>query len=179
MLKLTALFPPVGEADLRSVRLEIPRKGKWTSISEESIDPLSRTATFRIPNWDAAESTPYRVVYRWEGKNHTWAGTIRSEPTGATLKLGVFSCDNGYAFPLTRLVSNAKIHDPDLVFFAGDQIYEGYGGFGITREPADLAMLDYGSCSSAWQSEETPWWCTDYEAALPIGGLRLPRRDRR
>jgi alkaline phosphatase D len=29
------------------------------------------------------------------------------------------------------------------MFFAGDQIYEGYGGFGVIRLPVDRAMLDY------------------------------------
>ncbi|MBM3788382.1 MAG: hypothetical protein FJW30_28940, partial [Acidobacteria bacterium] len=70
-------------------------------------------------------------------------GHIRAEPAGGKLNLGVFSCDNGYVFPMTRLVQNAKHHDPDLLYFAGDQIYEGFGGFGITREPASVAMLDY------------------------------------
>ena len=55
----------------------------------------------------------------------------------------MLACDNGYVFPMTRLVNNVKVHDPDLLFFAGDQIYEAYGGFGIVREPVDVAMLDY------------------------------------
>lgn len=143
VLKLTALFPPLGELDVETTRLEVNRKGRWRTISERRIDPLSRTVTFRVANWDSSVSTPYRVVYRWEGKDNVWAGTIRREPAGATLKVGVLSCDNGYVFPMTRLVNNVKLHNPDLLFFAGDQIYEAYGGFGIVREPLDIAMLDY------------------------------------
>ena len=123
-------------------------------ISEKSIDLLSRTVTFRVANWDSSVSTPYRVVYRWEGKDQSWAGTIRREPAVATLKIGVLSCDNGYVFPMTRLVNNVKLHDPDLLFFAGDQIYEAYGGFGIVREPLDIAMLDYLFWQFGWTWRE-------------------------
>jgi hypothetical protein len=142
VMKMTALFPPLGDGDAKTARFEVQRGGKWTSLSDQPIDPMSRTATFRIADWNAAD-TPYRVVYRWQGKAHEWSGTIRREPNGGTLKVGVFSCDNGYVFPLPRMVANVKVHDPDLLYFAGDQIYEGYGGFGLAREPADLAMLDY------------------------------------
>ncbi len=143
VLKLTALFPPFGDADAKSARLETRRDGRWRKLADAPIDAMSRTATFRIEGWNAKEPADYRVVYRWQGRNHEWAGTIRKEPDDGKLKLGVFSCDNGYAFPLTRLTANVKIHDPDLLYFAGDQIYEGYGGFGIIREPADVAILDY------------------------------------
>jgi hypothetical protein len=143
VLKLTALFAPIGRSDSQTTRLEVNRNGKWMRISEHSIDPLSRTATFRVAGWDATVAVAYRVVYRWQGRDHAWTGTIRQEPSGGVLKIGVLSCDNGYVFPLTRLVNNVKVHDPDLLFFAGDQIYEAYGGFGIVREPVDVAMLDY------------------------------------
>ncbi|MEZ5366331.1 MAG: hypothetical protein R2748_29340 [Bryobacterales bacterium] len=58
--------------------------------------------------------------------------------------MGVFSCDHGECFPQQRMVRNIQIQDPDVVFFAGDQIYEGYGGFGVARDkPSEEAMLDY------------------------------------
>jgi alkaline phosphatase D len=143
ILKLTALFPPLGTEDRKTARLEVQHAGRWRKIAEATIDPLSRTATFRVAGWNASQQTPYRVVYLWQSQSYQWSGLIRSEPGAGSLKLGVFSCDNGYAFPLPRLTANVKIHDPDLLFFAGDQIYENYGGFGFVREPADLAMLDY------------------------------------
>ena len=30
-----------------------------------------------------------------------------------------------------------------MLYFSGDQLYEGHGGFGIIREPADPAILNY------------------------------------
>ncbi|MBL8212734.1 MAG: alkaline phosphatase D family protein [Bryobacterales bacterium] len=143
VLKLTALFPPMGPADAQQAQLEIRRGNRWQRAASAPIDSLSRTATFRLDKWDATKAAGYRVLYRWQNALHEWSGTIRQEPAGDTLKLGVFSCDNGYAFPLPRLTANVRVQDPDLLFFAGDQIYEGYGGFGFVREPASLAMLDY------------------------------------
>ncbi len=143
VLKLTALFPVLGAADAKTARLEVQRDGRWRRLSAQPIDPMSRTATFRAESWDSRQAVPYRVVYRWQGRDHEWKGTIRREPDAGKLNLGVFSCDNGYAFPLPRLTASVAKQDPDLLFFAGDQIYEGYGGFGFVREPADLAMLDY------------------------------------
>jgi hypothetical protein len=32
---------------------------------------------------------------------------------------------------------------PDMIYFSGDQLYEGHGGFGIIRDPADPAILNY------------------------------------
>jgi len=143
VVKLTALFPPVGASDSQQAQLEIRRDGRWRRAAAAAIDPMSRTATFRIDKWDASKPAEYRVVYRWRNKRYEWPGVIRQEPTNGTLNLAVFSCDNGYAFPLPRMTANVKVQDPDLLFFAGDQIYEGYGGFGFAREPAELAMLDY------------------------------------
>lgn len=143
VLKLTALFPPMGEADSRQAQLEIKRGGKWRKAAAAPIDQLSRTAVFRLEKWNSAVAADYRVVYRWQNVSHQWAGVIRQEPVAGKLTLGVFSCDNGYVFPQPLLTRNVKTQDPDLLFFAGDQIYEGYGGFGFAREPVELAMLDY------------------------------------
>lgn len=143
IVKLTALFPPMGAADSHQAQLEIRRDGRWRRAASAPIDPMSRTATFRLDRWDSSKPADYRVVYRWQNQRYEWPGVIRPEPSNGSLKLGVFSCDNGYAFPLPRLTANVAVQDPDLLFFAGDQIYEGYGGFGFNREPAELAMLDY------------------------------------
>lgn len=143
VLKLTALLAPV-EQNRSEVHFEIERDGEWERISSTGIDPHSRTSTFRVDNWDDREEQSYRVVYEWGGKEHQWHGVIKRNPSDAeSLSVGVFSCDHGYVFPNSRIVRNVKLQNPDLVFFAGDQIYEGYGNFGITREPFEIASLDY------------------------------------
>jgi hypothetical protein len=92
-----------------------------------------------------AGAVDYRMRYPWQGRDTGWSGTFAADPvgTGLPMKIGVFSCDNGYAFPLPAMVRNVKVQNPDLLFFAGDQIYESYGGLGIVRAPVEKAMLDY------------------------------------
>ena len=142
-LKLAALMAPVEEIDT-PVELQLKSGSEWKEVAKAKIDPLSRTALFRIDNWNDSLDTEYRVAYRWQGKMYHWDGTIRKDPRDKEIvSLAAFSCDNGYIFPNAKMAANVAIQDPDLLYFAGDQIYEGFGGFGIIRKPVDLAMLDY------------------------------------
>ncbi len=144
-LKLAAHFPPLGEADEWTARLETRRSTGWAAIASVAIDRLSRTAIFRVENWDDTREADYRVAYAWQGQEHYWDGVVREDPRGREqLRAGIFSCDHGEVFPQRRMVRNVALQDPDILFFAGDQIYEGYGGFGVARgKPSDEAMLDY------------------------------------
>jgi len=142
-LKLAALMAPVEESD-EPVCLQLRSGSDWKKVAEAKMDPLSRTALFRVDDWNESLDTEYRVAYRWQGKTYHWDGTIRKEPkVKEAVRLAAFSCDNGYIFPNAKMAANVAIQDPDLLYFAGDQIYESFGGFGIAREPVDLAMLDY------------------------------------
>ena len=142
-VKLSAQMPPLGEADAKEVKLDLKQNGQWSEAAAAVIDPLARTAIFRteVP----AGAVEYRVRYPWKGRDAEWSGTFADDPakSGRPLKIGVFSCDNGYAFPLPTMARNVAIQDPDLLFFAGDQIYESYGGYGLVRTPVEKAMLDY------------------------------------
>jgi hypothetical protein len=144
-LKLAALFPPLGEADEPTARLQTRRDSGWETLASAAIEPLSRTAVFRVHNWDDTKDVDYRVAYVWQEQEYYWGGVIRKDPRKADrLRIGVFSCDHGEVFPQHRMVRNVTLQNPDIVFFAGDQIYEGYGGFGVARgQPSELAMLDY------------------------------------
>ncbi|WP_161604548.1 alkaline phosphatase D family protein [Roseiconus nitratireducens] len=145
-LRLTAHFPPLGTADNWRARLQLQSDdGQWADAQESEIDKLSRTATFEIGAWDATRSRRYRIAYRWRGQDSHWQGEIRSDPRDQPqFRVAVFSCDHGELFPNRRIVDNVLHQNPDLVFFAGDQIYEGYGGFGAARSAGtEEAMLDY------------------------------------
>lgn len=145
-LKVAALFPPLGDSDDWTSRLQVRQSdGRWKTAAEAPIERLSRTAVFRIDDWDDRSDREYRVAYRWLGEDRYWGGVVRRDPRDEReLKVGVFSCDHGEVFPQHRLVGNVAIQDPDIVFFAGDQIYEVYGGFGVARgKPSEEAMLDY------------------------------------
>ena len=64
VMKLTAQMAPVGNGS-RTVRLQIRKQDEpgWKTIGEAVIDPLARTAAFRISDWDDTYKIPYRLVY--------------------------------------------------------------------------------------------------------------------
>lgn len=142
-VKLLAMLAPLGEEDPKSVSLEVRSGAGWAVIDTQDYDPLTYSAllTGVVPYGEV----DYRVRYNYQGEDHFWFGTFIVDPatTAEPLKIGVFSCDHGYAFPLPQMVKNVKEHDPNLLFFAGDQIYENYGGFRVIRRPVQTAMLDY------------------------------------
>lgn len=148
VLKLTALTGPLGEEDDRTLTMQIRRDKGWESIGKAELDRDAWTATFRFPNWDPAVTVPFRVVYRqvWrdgEDQDFTWEGTIRAEPNDRPLRLGALTCQNDYAFPYQPVVDNVAKLDPDMLYFSGDQLYENHGGFGVIRDEADPAILNY------------------------------------
>ena len=144
-LTVSAQMPPLGEADPDTVAFQVADGPDWQTLAHSRIDPDARVAVFRIDQWRHERPTDARLVYRWQGEPHAWAMTIRPEPApDRPLSVAVFSCDHGYAFPHAPLVADVLQRDPDVVFFAGDQIYEHVGGFGTARtQPVDFAILDY------------------------------------
>lgn len=148
VMKMSALTGPMGKADSQVVELHAQRGGRWQSLGEAKLDPDAWVATFRIPKWDEKTATPYKLVYREKHRDGTstpdeWAGTIQANPAGRPLRLAALTCQNDYGFPYEPVARNVAKLKPDLVFFSGDQIYESHGGFGIIREPAAPAILNY------------------------------------
>lgn len=141
VMKLTAQFAPVRTEGVR-VALQVSRSGRWTQVSESAIDALSRTATFRVPDWDHTADVPYRVVYN-DGRDHVYEGTVRRNPQKDRLVAGLLSCMNDHGFPHEPIVRNLRHFKPDVLLFVGDQIYERSASYGIERLPVDRAALDY------------------------------------
>ncbi len=105
-------------------------------------------ASFRIPNWDEKNETLYKLVYTEQHLDGTatkseWTGTIKPNPTDRPLRAGVLTCQKDYGFPYQPVVDNLIKLDPDMLYFSGDQIYEGHGGYGFSRDPAATAILCY------------------------------------
>ena len=103
-------------------------------MAASAIDPLSRTALFRVDDWDSAIDQDYRVTYRWNSNDGealaSWGGTVRKDPVHKdTIVMAGLSCSHSELFPNRYLVENLLLQDPDLVFFSGDQIYETNGGY--------------------------------------------------
>ncbi len=149
ILKMTTQMPPIGKKDGQSVDLQIKTGNSWKTISQATIDSLSRTATFKIEDWDVSKDTPYRITYQLytEGNklnDYYFEGNIRKEPWDKEeIVVAGFTGNNDLGFPNTDVYNGVKYHNPDLLFFSGDQIYEGVGGYGAQRTPFDKACIDY------------------------------------
>ncbi len=147
-LKLTAQMAPTGNAP-KTATLEIDTGSGWTSAGAAGIEADSRTATFKVENWDDTRDTPYRVVYTMPGydgsdQQYTYEGTIRKDPADKEqIVVAAFTGNNDLGFPHADVVRNVKHHQPDFLAYTGDSIYERVGEYGIEREPVDVAILDY------------------------------------
>ncbi len=148
-LKITAQMPPIGNKDGQTVDLQVKPENKWKTVLVTPIDSLSRTATFKIEDWDNSKDIPYRLAYKLYADNNKlreyyYEGLIRKEPFHKKeIVVAAFTGNNDLGFPNNDIVESVKYHNPDLIFFSGDQIYEGVGGYGAQRAPFDKACLDY------------------------------------
>jgi alkaline phosphatase D len=160
-LKLTAQMPPLGDSDTQTAQLQVRSSDdeEWRTVAESRLVQPGYTIPFRVENWDADRDMPFRIVYELrigpeKTRTHYWSGTIRREPsdkprfvvaafTGNKHFTGALQWNhNAIWFPHNELVAAVKHHDPDLLFFSGDQVYEG-DLTGAQREPPEKAMLDY------------------------------------
>ncbi len=147
-LKLMALLPPLGKNDNQEVSLQLRQGLSWNDVATESIEPDSRTAVFKIDDWDPSRNVDYRVEYiekdiKGTETNSHYQGTIRRDPVNKPLKLAGLTCQFTSGYPYTPLIKNLSQLNPDLLYFSGDQIYEPNGGYQIKREPTDLSIVSY------------------------------------
>ena len=149
VLKMTAQMAPVDEQDAQTVTLQIQNEKNWETVGEAEIEPLARTATFRIEHWQEQQDIPYRLVYKWsptraEPEAYYWSGTVQQNPVDKEeIVVAGFTGNNDLGFPNNEVVQHVMAHQPDVLVFTGDQIYEPVAGYGIQTEPLDKACLDY------------------------------------
>ncbi len=161
VLKLNAQMAPVGETGPQTVELQVQNGDGWKAIATTKIVVPGWTAPFRVEGWDATKDVPFRVVYSLDPDRTPYlrTGTIRRDPKEkATIVLAALSCNENFGggprgggtyawskrswFPHNDLTPNLARHDPDLFFFAGDQVYQGDPTPPVL-EPLDEAILDY------------------------------------
>ncbi|MBT6722870.1 MAG: twin-arginine translocation pathway signal, partial [Planctomycetaceae bacterium] len=148
ILKLSALTGPLGNEDNPTVQLQMETSTGWQTLGEADLHLDAWTATFRIPNWDASIDVRYRVLYKQDfklGESETaeWSGVIQKNPSSESLRLAALTCQNDYGFPYEPVANNIIRLKPHMLYFSGDQLYEGHGGYGIIRDPAGPAILNY------------------------------------
>ena len=167
LMKMTAQMLPIGPEDTREAALEIQKGGQWQAVSSTRIITPGYTATFRIEDWDSTQDWPFRVVYEMkqtDGKTHAsvYSGKVRRDPVDKeTVVLAAFTgnhnlghgwggVDSGHFpwteriwFPHNDLTEKVAKHKPDVLFFSGDQVYEGASPTAAQKSPKEKALLDY------------------------------------
>lgn len=165
-LKLTVQFMPLSKLENQEVELYFQDSENWEHAGTSALLHPSCTAPFRIENWKHKTDVPFRVEYlldRKKEKKYFLEGIIKKDPVDKDkLVMVAMSCvkqvvrpgrgfwsgvdgewypwDWGVLFPHAELVERLKKHDPDVMFFAGDQVYEGASP---TRADREHAFLDY------------------------------------
>jgi hypothetical protein len=160
VLHLTAQMPPLGSDDTGSVALEIRKEGRggWRVADETEWLADSYIAPFRVDGWNATRDTPFRVRYELKTgpdaeTTCTYEGVIRAEPDEGEFVVAAFTGhknytgglrwnSQGYWFPHRDVIDAVSWHDPDFLFFSGDQVYEGDLTPAI-KDPIEKAILDY------------------------------------
>jgi len=159
VLKVNAQLMPIGPQDHQKVSLEIKNGEAWESLGSSSIQPLSYNALFRIENFNDSVTTPYRLSYSLKetGKMFYYEGVVRKNPVDKdTIIIAGFTGNHNLAkgvesapfnwkeqmwYPHNQLVDNVKKHNPDLLFFSGDQIYEGASPSGLDRNNKNIDYM--------------------------------------
>jgi hypothetical protein len=122
VLKMTAQLFPLMPDEARMVRLELQRDGEWEEAAQAEVLFPGWSAHFRIEGWDNSENLPYRVRH---GKEAMFEGLIRKDPKDKEeIVIANMSCNSSTTTGLRpEIVEHLLLHDPDLLYFAGDQTY--------------------------------------------------------
>jgi hypothetical protein len=114
----------------------------WVLAQTQRGDRLTATALFVIDSWPRHTKKFFNVTCGDSASR----GIFRAEPKKG-LKLAALSCHKDIAWPWKEAIAELIAHDPDLVFFSGDQIYENDYGSPMfqpqTKEEVPRGMKNY------------------------------------
>ena len=123
VLKLSAQLFPLMPGEKREARLELMLPGqKWSVAAKGEVHYPGWDAHFRIENWDDSHDVKYRVCH---GEKAKFEGLIRKDPKNQDeIVVANLSCNSSRTTgPRQEIVENIRHHNPDLLFFGGDQHY--------------------------------------------------------
>lgn len=163
ILKMTAQLMPVARKKYtQSVILEIQQGNEWKKRAEAEVVIPGFTATFRITGWDSTKTTPYRVTYRDVLKNGiedlcTYSGIIQKDPINKEkIVVAAFTGNHNLThwgvtswtpstvtYPHRDLYDRVMQHNPDLLFWSGDQVYEGGSPTKPDKSGKESSYYDY------------------------------------
>ena len=150
ILKMTAQLMTVGKELCDSVDLQFMDENRWQTVATSAVDTPSYTASYRLTGITGSEDRPYRLIARYRyghDAGNMLYGIVKHDPiekeeikllslscieqvikpdpkVWAGIDAGYFPFEWGILFPHRRMTDNLKRHKPDLLFFAGDQVYE-------------------------------------------------------
>jgi phosphodiesterase/alkaline phosphatase D-like protein len=152
LVKINAQIMPIGKGDSQSVDLEIETDHGWKNVGTSTVQPLSYNALFRIENFKHTTDVPYRLSYQLKdtGETYFYKGIFRADPVDKdTIVVAGFTGNHNLAkgverapfnwkeqiwYPHTQLLDNLEKQQADLLFFSGDQIYEGASPTGPDKQ---------------------------------------------
>jgi hypothetical protein len=166
VLRLNVQLPVLADADFPILSLHIgDDSGGWKKVSDGILRrDGSWTVPFGLADYDDSTDRPFKIVgdptlANGPGGDVLYTGTLRGRPgPDRPLVLASLSCvkhqvgpiqwgPGGLWFPHAALTQAVAAQDPDMLFFAGDQIYEGDITPPDTRTE-EIAILDY---HTKWQ----------------------------
>ena len=169
VLKLTAQLPPLSSGpDSAHGRLQVLLKdGTWRTLDAVEVTEDSWTLPFRVDSWDHRHQVDYRVAFDWvdhsgQSRTSTYAGIIPPEPEpDQEMVVASLNCAKHYVgnlqwnhdsiwFPHAEVAERVALHEPDLLYFAGDQLYEGDID-PVDARTTDKLILDYLYKWYRWQ----------------------------
>lgn len=133
-----------GEPEKVKLWIRDNEDAKWSEAGSQAIDQLTATALFTIDSWPRFSQRFFKVTCG----DSEWTGIFRAEPKeGGVLKMAGLSCHKDIAWPWKEAIGELIAHDPDIVFFSGDQIYENdYGSpmfLATTKADVPKGMKNY------------------------------------
>jgi alkaline phosphatase D len=183
------LFPvaggidPADPATAGAVQLDVrSESGEWYTLGLSPVLVPGYTASFRVESWPVERDVGYRLVLApadgltGQETGSPFEGQVRADPHGNDeivvaaftgnhnvampgVDRGEFDWTRDVWFPHADIVNAVRAHDPDLLFFSGDQIYEGASP---TRADFDRPYLDYLYKWYLWM-----WAFRDLTAEIP------------
>ncbi|HAR36416.1 MAG TPA: hypothetical protein DCR87_05865 [Acidobacteria bacterium] len=147
-LRLSAQFVPGCLSSAGQAVLEIREAGKWVAVARSPVHPDYWLASFRVPDWEASQDREFRVKLEGTSADPAYAhipiGIIRKEPLFQDhLLLAILSQNQEEGYPHNGLVSALKQQNPDLIFFAGNQVFGRPVSFWREKFSPDQARQEY------------------------------------
>lgn len=162
VLKMAVQLMPIADQDPGELIFEYrtDEDNVWTTSSLFKIDRDGYVATIKIDRWNDTKDYEYRVVYNYTGNNgkpevSRYKGTIRKNPIHKDeFIIAAFTGNNNTSwqsdafdrtrlfFPHEDLTDRVAMHQPDFLFYSGDQLYEGSPSY-PDKSGGRTSMLDY------------------------------------